>query len=206
VAQFADDEYDEWRRPAGIFVLAPIAGPAAAVIHELQARYDPKLAAASAPHITLAGSSGVGPIRAGTPLEDLRRHLAPVARATPALALAFGLAQRFMQTSIISLPLDVHGPLRALHDRIARAGLPFGPARFTFTPHVTLNLYRTLTPDAERALLSCRVVEPAVIDSLVLTATDDPYPPRTVLVLRLEGLGGRTDGGSDDGGRTDGKV
>jgi 2'-5' RNA ligase len=183
--RYADDEYDEWQRPAGIFVLAPIVGPAAAAIRQLQSRYDPKLAAAYPPHITLAGSSGVGPIRAGTSVEELRRHLAPVAAATPALELPFGAAQRFMQTDIISLPLDVHGPLRELHDRIARTGLAFGPARFTFTPHVTLNLYRTLTPAVRRELLSVRLRDSAVIDSLVLTVLDESGPRRTLLVMGL---------------------
>jgi 2'-5' RNA ligase len=178
-----DDEFADWRRPAGYFVLAPIAGPAATLVRELQLRYDPKLAANHPPHLTLSGSSGLGPIAAGTPPEELYRRLAAVALATPVLSLPFGPPHRFMQTNVVSLPLDPHGPIRALHDRIARCGLPFGPSRFTFTPHVTLNLYRTHTPDAMRALLAVRVREPAVIDRLIVTATDDPRPPRTVLEL-----------------------
>ena len=31
-----DDEFADWRRPAGYFVLAPIAGPAATLVRELQ--------------------------------------------------------------------------------------------------------------------------------------------------------------------------
>jgi 2'-5' RNA ligase len=187
--RYADDEYGDWQRPAGIFVLAPIAGPTAAIIQELQTRFDPKLAAAYPPHITLAGSSGVGPIRADTPIEVIRRQLAPIVEATAPLRLPFGRPQRFMQTNIVSLPLDAHGPLRVLHDRIAHSSLPFGSARFTFTPHVTLNLYRTLTPDTERALLAVRLHEPAVLDHLVLSATDAQGPPRTVLVMRLAAEG-----------------
>jgi hypothetical protein len=129
-----DDEYDDWRRPAGLFVLAPIAGPAAAVIRELQERHDPRLATAFPPHVTLAGSSGVGPIRAGTSREAIERALGPVVESMEPLTLPFGRPQRFMQTDIISLPFDPHGPLRILHDRIARSGLVFEPARFTFTP------------------------------------------------------------------------
>jgi hypothetical protein len=36
-----------------------------------------------------------------------------------------------------------------------------------------------------RGLLAVRVPEAAVIDRLVVTATDDPRPPRTVLELPL---------------------
>jgi hypothetical protein len=187
---YADDEYEAWPRPGGIFILAPIAGPMSVVIHELQSRFDPKLAAAHPPHITLAGSSGVGPIRAGTPIETIRHHLMPVAEATAPLHLTPGRPQRFMQSDIISLPLEAHGPVRVLHDRIAQSGLSFGSARFTFTPHVTLNLYRTLTPDTERALLAVRLTEPIVLDRLVLSATDEAGPPRSVLVMLLGGRGG----------------
>jgi hypothetical protein len=178
-----DDEYDDWRRPAGIFVLAPIAGPAAAVIRELQERYDPKLAAAFPPHVTLAGSSGVGPISARTSQDALQRALGPIAASSDQLALPLGRPQRFMQTDIISLPFDPHGPVRALHDRIAQSGLVFGPARFTFTPHVTLNLYRTLTPEARRALLSVNVREPAILDRLTLSVADEAGRPGTMMEL-----------------------
>jgi 2'-5' RNA ligase len=180
-----DDQFDEWPRPAGIFVLAPIAGPAAAVIQRLQARYDPKLAGASSPHITLAGSSGVGPIRADTSIDAIREALGPVASGTQPLALAFLRPQRFMQTDIISLPLDPHGPIRLLHDRIAQSGLTFGPARFTFTPHVTLNFYRTLSAADRRALLAVTVSEPAVLDRLLLSVADEAGRPRVALELPL---------------------
>jgi 2'-5' RNA ligase len=181
--RFPDDEYLDWRRPAGIFVLAPIAGAAAAVVRQLQERSDAKLAAAYPPHVTLAGSSGVGPIRPGTTAEELRRRLEPVAAGTVPMSLTFGPPQQFMGSDIVSLPLDPHGPLRELHDRVARCGLPFGPARFTFSPHVTLNLYRSLSREAARALLTVRVSEPALLDRLVLAETDDPHPPRILLEL-----------------------
>ncbi len=180
-----DDEFDDWARAAGLFVLAPIAGPAAAVIQRLQTRYDTKLAATFPPHITLAGSSGVGPIRADTPINAIREAVGPVASSTPPLALTFLRPQRFMQTDIISLPLDPHGPIRLLHDRIAQSGLAFGPARFTFTPHVTLNLYRTLSVEDRRALLAVAVTEPAYIDRLVLSVTDEARRPRVVLEFFL---------------------
>ncbi len=103
------------------------------------------------------------------------------------LTLALGRPHRFMQTDIISLPLDPHGPLRILHDRIAQSGLVFGPVRFTFTPHVTLNLYRTLTADARRALLAVDLAEPAHLDRLTLSVADEAGRPATMLELRFRG-------------------
>ena len=52
-----------------------------------------------------------------------------------------------MQTQIVVLPLDPHGPLRTLHERIKMSGLRAARPRFYFTPHVTLNLYRELPPE-----------------------------------------------------------
>jgi 2'-5' RNA ligase len=171
------DDEGEWRRPAGRGVLGPVDGPAAEVIAELQRQYDPKLAAAHLPHVTLTGSSGVGPILPGTPVERVREVLGAIARETAPIVLQFEAPTRFMQTNIVSLPLDPHGALRALHERIARSGLAFGPVRFTFTPHVTLSFYRTLTRESARQLLALRVRELGVINRLAVSATADPLPP-----------------------------
>lgn len=168
-------------------MLAPIAGPAADRIRNLQRQYDPKLAGMYRPHLTLAGSSGVGPIAAGTPLEVIRAALEPVARATAPLSLRLAPPHRFMQTSIVSFPLDPHGPLRTLHDRIARSGLRFLSARFTFTPHITVSFYPELTRERERALLALRVSESALVDRLVLSATAEPFAPRVLFEIPLGG-------------------
>src|SRR3954464_4981298 len=106
------------------------------------------MAAGPPPHVTLVGSSGLGPIAIDTPSDELRAALAPVAATTPALTLHFEPPIRFMQTDIVVLPLDPHGPIRHLHEQIIqqlralriRAEQP----RFTFTPHCTLSFYREL--------------------------------------------------------------
>jgi 2'-5' RNA ligase len=177
----------DWRRPQGIFVLAPIGGPAGERIRRLQERYDPKLATTSRPHVTLVGSSGVGPIVAGTTEATLRSALEPVAREMPPLTLPFGAPRRFMQTNIVSLPLDPHGPLRELFERIRASGLRFGPVRFEFTPHVTLSYFPTLDRRREREILAERVTEPAVVDRLELSLTNDPQPPSRLFELPLAG-------------------
>lgn len=185
-----DDELPDgraWRRPAGMFVLGPVEGPAGDVIYELQREADPKLAASHLPHVTLTGSSGVGPILPDTPVERVRDVLEAIGRTTPPLPLAFEAPTRFMQTNIVSLALDPNGPLRALHERIARSGLAFGPVRFTFTPHVTLSFYPTLTRESARRLLALRVKESGVITRLVVSATADPLPPTMLTSVSLAG-------------------
>jgi 2'-5' RNA ligase len=171
----------------GIFILAELPGEAGEQVRALQHRYDPKLGRLTPPHVTLAGSSGVGPIPTDTPVARLRAALEPIAESTAPLSLQFRPPHRFMQTEIISLPLDPHGPLRALHERIARSGLPFRQARFQFSPHCTLSFYPTLTPKNERELLAARVDAPARIERLQIYLTRDPQPSKKLFELELTG-------------------
>lgn len=171
----------------GIFVLAELPGEAGEMVRSIQQRYDPKLARLTPPHITLVGSSGVGSIPTDTPVARIRDALEPICATTAPMALPFGKPHRFMQTNIVSLPLDPHGPLRALHERIATSGLPFKPARFLFSPHCTLNFYPTLTPKTERELLALRVEAPARIEALQVYLTRDPQPSTLLFALPLTG-------------------
>ena len=171
----------------GIFIIASIGAEATKRIAAIQREFDPKLATTAPPHVTIAGSSGVGPMDPKTRVEDLRRLLEPIAATTPPLVLPFGPPIRFMQTTIIVLPLDPHGPLRILHERIATSGLRFERARFTFTPHCTLSFYATHPAATLRRLHAIRVTENAVIDRISVQHTMDPQPSRTLLELDLTG-------------------
>lgn len=189
-----DDEYPEqfaeWRGASGIFILVNLQGDVAARVRQIQERFDPRLAAFAPPHVTLIGSSGAGPISPETPGDELRRVLASVVRSTPPMTLHFRAPVRFMQTNTTALPLDPHGPLRALHEAIKRSGLPMGSSRHAFTPHVTLSLYRTPTREEVRELLSIRVREPIVVDRLVVSLTEQPFPPKPLFEVPLGEMAG----------------
>ena len=178
---------------SGLFVLVPILGAAGDRITELQREFDPRLAALGPPHLTLAGSSGMGPIHADTPRERVAEVLEAAARETAPMSLPLGPAMRFMQSDVIVLPLDPHGPLRVLHDRIKGAGLPFARPRFAFTPHVTLSFYREQPRDRLRQLLSTRITEPAEIRILQLYHTWE-HNVRTELLGEFELRGTRDSG------------
>jgi 2'-5' RNA ligase len=178
------------RTKSGIFVIANIPGPVGERIATLQAEYDPRLARLGPPHVTLAGSSGMGPIIADTPLSELRASLEPITEHTAPITLRFGRPTRFMQTEIVVLPLDPHGALRALHERIKTSGLRAAAPRFFFTPHVTLSLYRELPREVIRRLLVERFDEPVTIDSIECHLTRDTGESRQLLVLALKGSNG----------------
>ena len=172
----------------GIFIIAEIGGEAGRQIREINERYDPRLARYKAPHVTITGSSGVGPISPDVTKSELWDKLAPITSSTDAMNLRFHAPMRFMQSDIIVLPLDPHGPLRVFHDRIATSGLPFLPARFTFSPHCTLSLYPTLTRDTERELMAIRITPDVRIDHITVYQTLDPQPSKKILELSLNDL------------------
>jgi 2'-5' RNA ligase len=171
----------------GIFVLAELPGEIAERVREINERYDPKLARYKPPHITLTGSSGAGPIPPSVSVEEIRDKLEQIAADTAPITLAFQAPQRFMATDIIVLPIDSHGPLRVLHDRIVSSGLPFARARYTFSPHSTLSLYQSLDAKSIRELLKTRLPEPFVINAIQVYHTRDPQPSRKLLELALTG-------------------
>lgn len=175
------------RVKSGIFIIAPITGPVGERIAELQATYDPRLARLGPPHVTLAGSSGIGPIAAELSIEELRAQLAPIAASTAPITLRFGRPTKFMQTEIVVLPLDPHGPLRTLHERIKTSGLRASPPRFFYTPHVTLSLYKEQPKEALRELLKLRFDEPIVIDAIEAHLTKDTGESRELLRFELIG-------------------
>ena len=173
----------------GIFITAELSGPVGAQVRELQLRFDPKLANELPPHVTLLGSSGAGPIAPDTPRTQLRAALDLVGREWAPLHVYFQLPYRFIGREIVVLPLDPHGPLRALHERLKNAGLPYETARYPFTPHCTLSFYPTLTVDSLRALLAVRVNEPMVIDRLRVYHTRAPQLPVHLMDVALTGCG-----------------
>jgi 2'-5' RNA ligase len=129
----------------------------------------------------------MGPIAADTTAEELRERLAPIAASTPPITLRLGRPTRFMQTEIVVLPLDPHGPLRTLHERIKTSGLRAAAPRFFYTPHVTLSLYREQTPSALKELLALRFDEPVEIQSIEAHLTRDTGESRELARFSLDG-------------------
>lgn len=172
---------------SGIIITAPLESPLSERVRALQKRFDPKLAALQAPHVTIVGSSGMGPISTKTTVTELRLALTPIVETTAPMALPLGVPIRFMQSNVVVMPLDPHGPLRVLHDRIKASGLVAEHPRFTFTPHVTLNFFPEPLPERLREMLAERIDEPVVIRRLQVHKTLDLTRTRQVFELELTG-------------------
>ena len=171
---------------SGVFATMEIDEPARSRVLAVQRWADPRLAGEAPPHVTMIGSSGAGPMPSGTPAARIRELVEPITSSTAPLVVPLERPHRFMQTDIVVLPIDSHGPLRTLHERIRNCGLPFERPRFPFSPHVTLSFYPRLTPEMEKRLMQVRVDDPVRLDRIKFWETIEPQVPRMILELRLE--------------------
>jgi 2'-5' RNA ligase len=171
----------------GIVVMSELHGEVAARLRDIQQLYDPRMAAELPPHVTITGSSGIGPFTAATAADELHAALAPVAAATPPFTVLFDPPMRFMQSTVVVMAIDPNGPIRALHERIKSSGLSYEQPRFTFTPHCTLSFYPELPPARLRELLRIRFNEPISIDSIQAYRAVDLTRTQKVLDLPLTG-------------------
>lgn len=171
----------------GIIVMSELRGAVASRLREIQQRFDPRMVAELPPHITIAGSSGMGPITPSTTDAELASAIGAAAKATAPFSVTLGLPMRFMQSLVVVMPIDPNGPIRALHERIKSSGLRFEAARFTFTPHATLSFYPELDRERLRELLRVRIEEPLTIDSVQAYRATDLTRTHKVLDLPLSG-------------------
>lgn len=171
----------------GIFIVADLLGAEAERIQALIREIDPKFANTFRPHVTLAGSSGVGPLALGTPTQQIIDALETVADTVAPLDFIFGAPERFPVTNIIMLPLPVHGPVRWLHDRIAMCGLPFAAPKFAFTPHCTVHFFRTMSDATWQRAKRFRVRAPIHVDRIQAYATREPQAATLICETVLRG-------------------
>lgn len=175
----------------GIVIVAELTGALASSIHAVQERFDPRMAAELPPHLTLIGSSGMGPISVHTATERLREALIPALEAVAPMTLHFEAPMRFMQSDVVVLPIDPNGPVRALHEsmaeRIRAAKIVTERPRFTFTPHCTLSFYRELPQSELKDLLAMRFDEPFAVDAVQAYRATSPRGTQRILELKLNG-------------------
>jgi 2'-5' RNA ligase len=167
----------------GIIVMSELHGAVADQLRDIQQRYDPRMAAELPPHITITGSSGMGPFPPETTDAQLRVALEKVAADTHPFSVLLQPPERFMQSTVVVMTIDPNGPIRALHERIKSSGLPFEQPRFTFTPHVTLSFYPELARERLRDLLRLRITEPVVVKSIQAYRAIDLTRTKKVLDL-----------------------
>jgi 2'-5' RNA ligase len=104
--------------------------------------------------ITLAGSSGVGPIPAGTDLSLIKRHLDRTLSDISPFRARFSAIRAFPNTSLFYLEPFDRLPFDHLHQELRISGIPFSEIRWPYNPHCTLRAGEPLSADAAFELAS----------------------------------------------------
>jgi len=162
-------------RPA--FVVAELPGPVAAWVREIRGQFEPEIAHLPA-EITLAGSSGVGPIHPGQSIASVRQMLAvALAGRLPFEARFIGI-RSFPGTEIFFAAPEPE-PFAALHASVVASGVSFGPSPFSYKAHCSLKGFTPLKPGQREALESVVVpLEPFTISTVSVYEIERLQPKR----------------------------
>ena len=107
--------------------------------------------------LTIAGSSGMGAIRAQLDADEVADKLAKFCRETAPIPAEFGAVVRFPETDIFCLSMADPMPFEALQDGLRATGLRFEDSRFPFFPHCTLRMAGPLDQAAISELFALRL-------------------------------------------------
>ena len=103
--------------------------------------------------ITIAGSSGVGPILRGADLSLVGRKLVRALSGFRAFSSSFSAIRCFPNTSTFYLePVD-RSPFDQLHQAVGASGIPFSESRWPYNPHCTLRMGEPFSAEAAADLL-----------------------------------------------------
>jgi hypothetical protein len=161
----------QFTKPA--FIVALLPESTAAWIHETRRTFEPAIAGMPV-EITLAGSSGVGPISPGQDVERTRSILeSTVAGRLPFDARFTGI-DNFPGTEIFFAAPEQE-PFVGLHRDIADSGIAFQPSAFPYRAHCSLKGFTPLRPGQRAALLA-------------LSVPSQPFTIRTISVYEIEGM------------------
>jgi 2'-5' RNA ligase len=163
-----------YRLPA--FIVLEIPPPVSGAIQSL--RDSLATPAARLPvEITVAGSSGVGPIRPGTDRNKTEEALKPVLAGLKPFPMRFQEICRFPNTNIFYLAPQERQPFDQIHEALAASGITFAPNRWPYNPHCTLRGGPMTDRDLAEAILSLSFPKQEfVIDTLSVYEFD----PRAV--------------------------
>ena len=132
------------------FIVAELPGPVAAWVREMRGQFEPGIAHLPA-EITLAGSSGVGPIAPGQSVASVQQMLEAALAGRLPFAARFSGIGNFPGTGIFFAAPEP-GPFNAIHAAIVASGIAFGPSPFSYNAHCSLKGFTRLRPGQREAI------------------------------------------------------
>ncbi len=129
------ESVNRYQLPA--FIVLEIPEPVRGVIQSIRERLA-TVTARLPVEITVAGSSGVGPIPVGTDKDDTENRLKNVLGKVKAFRVRFQEIRRFANTDIFYLAPEERQPFDHIHETLKGSGIAFGPNPWPYNPHCTL--------------------------------------------------------------------
>ena len=155
--QVSESESDNCSAPAMIehrsYIVAEIPEPVRSQIQALRESLH-TLTARLPVEITLAGSSGVGPILPGTDLSLVEQHLDRALSGIAPFQARFSAIRTFPNTSIFYLEPFDRAPFDRIHQQLRASGIPFSEIKWPYNPHCTLRGGAPLSEAAASELLN----------------------------------------------------
>jgi hypothetical protein len=159
------------------FVVAELPEPIAAWVREVRGRFEPAIAHLPT-EITLAGSSGVGPIEHGQSVASVQQMLAAALAGRLPFQSRFIGIRSFPGTEIFFAAPEPE-PFNALHAAIVASGISFGPSRFSYNAHCSLKGFTPWQPGQREAIESNAVpLEPFTINTVSVYEMERMQPKR----------------------------
>ena len=106
--------------------------------------------------ITVAGSSGLGTIKEGQPLEEVVAGLEPIIKMLGFTEVTFRSIERFPQTGIYYL-LPHRDKFDILHKAVASSGICFNENKWPYNPHCTVRSGPEPTEEADTFVRSIKI-------------------------------------------------
>lgn len=132
------------------YIVAELSGEAAAWVQKIRETFEPAIAHMPQ-EITLAGSSGVGPIALGQTLTDVSRKLEQVVAGKTDMLFRFIRIGCFENTDIFYAQPE-RETFDELHAAIKASGIVFENSPHPYTPHCSLKGFTPLQPDQREQL------------------------------------------------------
>ena len=165
------------------YIVLELTKPMSSTIHKIRAEQGDDFQASMPNEITVAGSSGVGPIAQDQDPDELFKVIDEIAASTPPITVSFGKAHRFPGTDIVVMKLKDESLVSSLHQRFADSGIKFQDTDFAYEPHCTLRSKSPLTAEEMEELSRLKIEGSFTLQTLSVYAM--PPPGKLLYTARL---------------------
>lgn len=136
------------------YVIAELEGEVCHVVTDCRRKFNPQ--AVDWPvDITIAGSSGVGPVSIGQSLESVVEKLSPIFKMSERFTFDFLSVRNFPNSGVYYFEPE-RERFDSLHELAINCDVKFEANRFSYNPHCTLRFGSTADAGVEKYLYSLK--------------------------------------------------